>query len=134
MKLALITWLLISFIGIAVFGFLLMFHGTEHLPSGCIAANAAVASCLKDKGGLLIYAFHFDIFRSFSEAILISFFISLFLAFLFILQTSLWQKNILKVAFPQISLAAEQGVINYLSQRKLSHWLKFHQNSPTIIF
>src|SRR3989344_3618795 len=134
MKKTLIIWLFLSFIGIAVFGFLLMFHGAEHLPSGCIAANAAVASCLKDKGGLLTYAFHFGIFRSFSEAILTSFFISLFLAFLFILQISLWQKNILKVAFPQISLAAEQVGINQLSQRKFSHWLKFHKNSPTIIF
>src|SRR3989344_4516021 len=70
MKLALTIWLLISFIGMAGLGFLIMDHGIERVPTGCLAATSQVANCQENSNGFLTFNFHFGIFRSFSNATL----------------------------------------------------------------
>ncbi len=60
--------LLITFISIAVFGFVAMGStGTEHAHNGCIAATARVSTC---ESVAYDFLFHISVFKSFSQAMI----------------------------------------------------------------
>ncbi|MDO8505931.1 MAG: hypothetical protein Q7S48_05165 [bacterium] len=62
--------LLITFISIAVFGFLAMGHASNgHMHGGCIAAAARASTCESDADDSF---FHINVFKSFSQAMISS--------------------------------------------------------------
>lgn len=135
MKVALTTFLITGFIGIAVFGVFAMDHGSDQGHSGCIAATAQGADCPKEENSLSFLNFHLDAFRSFSMA---TFGENLASAFLLLIAL------VLIAAFgviAGISPARSALATNYRrrqfleshsfpSQRELTHWLALHENSP----
>ncbi|KKQ90745.1 MAG: hypothetical protein UT16_C0031G0006 [Candidatus Azambacteria bacterium GW2011_GWA2_39_10] len=69
MKFAFITFLIISFVGVAVFGFVSMIFGDTH-NGGCIASNRLGAFCpLNSVFDFVV--FHIGAFKYFSTAIFV---------------------------------------------------------------
>lgn len=63
--------LLVSFIGVAVFGFVGMAMDPDHLNQTCLAANVQGALPCPESGALAFLNFHLNAFRSFSLAVLV---------------------------------------------------------------
>lgn len=67
MKSAFVTFLIISFVGVAVFGFVSMIFGADH-NGGCIAANRLGSLC-SINNPLIFLVFHLGAFKYFSTAV-----------------------------------------------------------------
>ncbi|OGY44090.1 MAG: hypothetical protein A2729_00905 [Candidatus Buchananbacteria bacterium RIFCSPHIGHO2_01_FULL_39_14] len=107
-----------------------MDHGIEHVPTGCLAATSQVANCQENSNGFLTFNFHFGIFRSFSNATLSQ----IAILALLLLAAAL---AVFSLIFAR-SFGLKIFVINSFThdlassfKTKLSHWLAWHQNSPT---
>ena len=69
MNRGLTLFVILSFTGLAVFGFLGMgFHDAEHSMNGCIAALQRETSCLAMSGSFEFAVFHLNAFKIFSSA------------------------------------------------------------------
>ncbi|MEK7506539.1 MAG: hypothetical protein AAB566_00580 [Patescibacteria group bacterium] len=64
--------LLVSFIGVAVFGFAGMAMDSDHLSQTCLAANVQSALPCPESGALAFLNFHLNALRSFSLAVLVA--------------------------------------------------------------
>lgn len=138
MKIALTTFIILGFFGIAVFGVFAMdfgMNGGEHGHDGCIASLAQGGDCPKWQSGLSLLIFHLDAFRGFSTAVFSNYFASA-LALLSIL---------LSVAvfgfFAMARQMAPELAANYRhfgfvespsfrTRQEFMHWLALHENSP----
>lgn len=75
--------LLVSFVGVAVFGFAGMAMDPEHSHRTCLAANVQGALPCPESGALAFLNFHLNAFRSFSLAVLVVLIISIIAALWF---------------------------------------------------
>ncbi|OGY68027.1 MAG: hypothetical protein A3H63_01665 [Candidatus Harrisonbacteria bacterium RIFCSPLOWO2_02_FULL_45_10c] len=137
MKSALTIILIFSFVGIAVFGFSAMNHGSGH--TGCIAATSRLIDCPANASGILDFiAFHLNAFQNFSVAVISDNLLTAFLffaAFLFAIA--------LRPANSKLSPAFLNPGANWRIKYKepfanplksqLTHWLILHENSPSLI-
>lgn len=126
MKAALTAFLIVSFVGIAVFGVFAMSHEMGHGQS-CIAAAARGTDCPQSLFPLI--ALHFDTFKNFSTAI----FGNVLLAFLVsLLAVGLVAR--IRAASPPLPVGhrlRELSAARSLSfKRKSVRWLSLHINSP----
>lgn len=121
------VFLIVSFIGIAVFGVFAMSHESGH-SQGCIAAVARGADCPNNV--LPFVAFHFDTFKSFSNAIFGNL-PALFLVSFLVVGIA---TRIRAASPPTPSYRHLRQIFSLLSlafNRKIVRWFALHENSPT---
>lgn len=130
MKSAFTVFVLIGFVGIAVFGFAAMGHGDDH--GRCIAAAVKGMDC-PEWGNIFSFAnFHFDFFRSFSTAVFTDG-IGAFFSFLFFL--AFWWFGVIPKFQFGLSFSRPSAAYQFLdslsvADRQQSRWLALHENSP----
>ncbi|MDD2807523.1 MAG: hypothetical protein PHW95_03335 [Patescibacteria group bacterium] len=122
------TVILISFILIAVFGFLGMFGESDLGYHGCLADTAQGATCPVNAGALGMINFHLGTFLSFSSAIL-AYVLILLLVVLFLGTVDF---SFDKFSGAKVRSAQQQRSGNfYASRRSQLGWLALHSNSPS---
>ncbi len=129
MKSLLTILLIISFVGVAVFGFISMIYGVEH-GLGCIANNVG-GTGLCPRHDITNFLFHLDAFKFFSKAILSAFLIIFISGVIFsILPKPLNsdEEDDYIIAFNKISRPRARF------KTQLNHWLSLHINSPALNF
>lgn len=126
MKPAFTAILILSFLGVAVFGFLSMGHESGHNMELCLAKVFQNAPC-EESGSLFASTYHARVFKSFSLTLLAA--LAVFAAFLFFIgrlpDTTL--------IFPDYS--PEKISLKFVSPLRLEKlkWLALHKASPTSI-
>ena len=135
MKSALTTFVILSVVSIAAFGFLAMGHGAGREHGGfCLGAIAQSAPC-PEKDPLGFASFHLTAFQSFSQAVFSANFLSALLL-ITLLAITLFS---LKVSFLIPQFNVRYGEIRGLADapfplvQKLNHWLALHENSPSVL-
>src|SRR3989344_6177675 len=127
MKSAFTSFLIISFIGVAVFGFISMVYGADH-GVGCVASRInGTGFC--PQNGIMDFVFHLDAFKFFSKAV----FGVLLIIFLSGVIFSILPKPLngdeeddYIISFNKISRPRAKF------KTQLSHWLSLHINSPAL--
>lgn len=137
MKATLTTFLIIGFIGIAVFGVFAMNHSSGHGHNGCIAATAKGMDCPKEENSLSFLNFHLDAFRSFSTATFGENLANAFLLLIaLVLTAALGIAVSIRPAPPAFATNYRRRQFlesySFPFQRELTHWLALHENSPAI--
>lgn len=125
------VFLLVGFVGIAVFGIFGVHAGMQNHNSGCIAATAQGTDCPKQNNLLAYLAFHLSAFKSFSTAAFGDAAISLLLF-------SLLAIGVVFGVDPKNSPAQQSAyyrltspaLFRPLPHYGLVHWLALHENSP----
>lgn len=135
MKVKLTIFLIISFIGIAVFGVLGVNHSFEYGHNGCIAATIKGTDCPQEENTVPVSIFHLDAFQKFLTVTLNDHFANAL--FLFIALISIAGVGIIGAvcpAPPERAIDSRYGRFlesySFPFQRKLIYWLAFHENSP----
>ena len=122
------VFIVLSFIGIAVFGAFAMAEDTENNHNGCIASTAKGASCPMENG-FSSFAFHINAFKSFSTAILNGSLASLMLLFM-AFALALVFRLILKT-FSETHQNIKIFKNHFFGfQSAVVHWISIHENSP----
>jgi|SRR3989344_695378 len=127
MKFLLTTFILISFLSIAVFSVFGMHSNMQNHDSGCIAALAQGLNCPKQGSALDYFTFNIDAFKYFSTAILTLILIITGIGF-GILVSNLNPPRLNYIYYNYKNLI----FLNFSPKRKLIRWLAFHENSPAI--
>lgn len=126
-----VTFLLISFVGLAVFGAFGMLTGMQNHDGNCIAADAKGIDCPKQNSLLGYITFHLNAYKDFSLSILNTNFISLLLiSLVLVLLAGLAFSLFLR---PSQFAFYRNRTANFspsLKKRKLIKWLALHENSP----
>jgi len=131
MKIGFTVFLILSFVGIAVFSIFAMNHDA-YGQNECIAEIAREAGCPENGALFSFIAFHLDFFRSFSAAVFWENFTgALLLFFSVLLAISLGFMGGFKFNPPPQPFA----ILRFLEhpfpfQKQFTHWLAFHENSP----
>ncbi len=129
MKSAITAFLIISFIGVAVFGFVSMIFGADH-NGGCIVSNRLGSLC-PINSPLIFLVFHLGAFKYFSTAV--------FSAILLILLAG----TIFSILPKPLSDDEEDDKFIfgcsffesfYTFKEQLNRWLSLHTNSPAYVF
>ena len=133
MKRFLTAALILSFVAIAVFGFLAIGHG-----QGCIATLAQGGECRNDNNPFAATFFHLDAFKEFSTAVFGDASVSLALAFIifvFAMAAQTLSRSAGQIALPVLAVRWERLHQSFgaISKEKLSRWLALHENSPSVI-
>ncbi|HEY4528103.1 MAG TPA: hypothetical protein VJL09_03605 [Candidatus Paceibacterota bacterium] len=119
-------FLILSFVSVAVFGFLAMEHQAGHEMELCLAKTVQSAPCEKS-GSLFASTYHARVFKSFSLALLAA--LAVFAVFLLFMGRFPEPALTLPGRFPEkISLKFASP----LRFEKLK-WLAFHETSPTSV-
>ncbi len=131
MRFFLPTVLIISFVSIAVFGFVAMNHrGGNHF--GCVASTAKAINCSNRLDTLAFISFHFGVLKSFSAATTASLTIAALLlisALAAVLITNLRANKILN--FLAFKLSIKETDSYFAKKQQLIRWLAIHENSPS---
>lgn len=121
--------LIISFIGVAVFGFISMIYGASH-EIGCVASSL-IGSAFCPNNILNFITFHIDAFKYFSTAILsIILLILLVMTVFSILPPPLDDE---KDDFDDIIFSENNLKQNYNFKKRLIRWLSLCINSPAFV-
>lgn len=125
MKSAFTAFLILSFIGVAVFSMFAMGDGA-HEHNGCIAAASQGFDCSKVSGALSFIGFHFDAFRSFSTAIIV----------ILALAVAAGIGNGIYLPSQALAIGYQRGrffeSFSSTFERDFTRWLALHENSPAI--
>ncbi|MDO8743306.1 MAG: hypothetical protein Q7J30_02000 [Candidatus Azambacteria bacterium] len=125
MKSAFITLLIISFIGVAVFGFVSMIFGDTH-NGGCIVSNRLGAFCPLNSAFNFV-VFHIDAFKYFSTAI----FSVVLLIILSGMVFSVLPRPLNNDEDDDLIFSLQSGKFPILQKNKeITRWLSLHINSP----
>ncbi len=128
MKSAFITLLIMSFVGVAVFGFLSMIFDHAH-NGGCIASNRLGAFCPTDSAYTFV-VFHLGAFKYFSTAVLVAVLLILLSGIVF----SLLPRPLDKDEDDDFVFSTQRGKFPVLPKNKeIIRWLSLHINSPALI-
>lgn len=133
MKRFLTAALILSFVVIAVFGFLGMGHG-----HGCIATLAQGGECSNSANPFAITLFHLDAFKEFSTAVFGDASVSLISALgilVFAMGARGLERGVGQITLPVLTARRERSRQSFraISQEKFSCWLALHENSPSTI-
>ncbi len=122
------SFLAISFISIAVFGFVGMGHFGSH--DSCLAAAANLGCLDSSDNSLAVANFHIETFKKFSTATLNLYISVLLLSLLFFIILE-WFKNENKKVLLKTALASyttnPSRVYETAQERKIIDWLTLHQ-------
>ncbi len=128
MKFAFVTLLIISFVGVAVFGFLSMIFGHMH-DGGCIASNGINALCPLNNIFTFV-VFHLNVFKYFSTAVQVV----VLLIFLSGMIFSVLPRPLDKDEDDDFAFSWHVRKFPILSKsKKIIRWLSLHINSPALI-
>ncbi len=136
MRLAIFSFILIvSFIGIAVFGFLgMQHHGIGHEDRGCIATVFRGADCADGMTVFDFASFHLDIFKSFSTATVnesATGFSLLLITLVFLIGSAVtFDRGAVFYPVSSLSYARSPAILFFPLRRILTRWLALHENSP----
>ena len=139
MKNLFVVFMILGFIGVAVFGFLAMGeHGPGHNFSGCIAALQGKADC-SAFGGLVSFAsFHLDAFKVFSSAnFSAATAVGLVLFSAALVFSTASASRLFDLRFSKntdssaVTYSVGYGFYTPLEQN-LKNWFALHENSPAI--
>lgn len=141
MKIALTIFLIVGFLGIAVFGVFAMdfgMNGGEHGHDGCIAAIAQGGDCPGWQSGLSLLIFHFDAFRGFSTAVFSDYFANALVLLSILMPLAVFGFfAMMRQMTPELaSHRCYFGFADFASfrtQQQLTHWLALHEISPPFI-
>lgn len=136
MKSVFISILIISFVGIALFGIFSMHVDMQNHDGRCIAPSIQGTDCPKQSNSLIYITFHLDAFRGLSTLALgNNFFASLLAITMFLVGVGLafLFNNIVK----KKSSTKHYNYKKYRSfkspaEKQLLNWLALHENSPAI--
>lgn len=122
--------MMLSFVGIAVFGFLAMSHENSH-GYGCIAATASGMNCLNDVTGIALL--HIGTFKGFSTALIGQPIVSLLALLVLALGagislTSSW-KPVPLCFFARKKLVSRSPYSPLKTE--FTRWIALHENSPS---
>lgn len=137
MKTVFKIFVIISFIGIAVFGFAAMNHNSEHGAVGCIAAAVKAIDCKDGANAFNLALFHLDAFKDFSNATVSGNFTgALLLLFVFVFLGGVWRGMRPLIALLRLvpCLKYEKYLELFFSPQKITfnRWLSLHENSPSV--
>lgn len=137
MKIAFTTFLIFSFIGVAVFGIFSMHADTQNHDGGCIAMASQGKDCPKQINPFDYTAFHLNAFRGFSTTTFNNgFSASLLLLFLLVAGMGVGVRGD-KLISQELSLATSHRPGSELFDRsqkyKFLRWLSLHENSPAAL-
>lgn len=132
MKLGVTALIIASFVGVAVFGIIVMNHGGKH--GGCLGATAQGGICPEKEGPWAFVNFHGEAFKKFSMAVFGSDLLdSLILLLLLVFILGRLHDTLLD--FGVAVFGADRTGLAKLSniplKRELRHYLSLHENSPT---
>ncbi|OGY60967.1 MAG: hypothetical protein A3I33_00190 [Candidatus Colwellbacteria bacterium RIFCSPLOWO2_02_FULL_45_11] len=126
-------FLLIGFVGLAVFGTFGVHTGMQNHESGCIAAAIQGTDCPKETNLFEYVTFHLGTYKDFSLATIDNNVVSsLLLTLIYLLFAGLALSQIYSLKSPQ--LVSYNRLTNSLynpQEQRLAHWLALHKNSPT---
>lgn len=134
MKSGLAMCMLLSFVGMAGFGFIAMsLQGDMH---ECIAALARGGECPAESDGFVSLAFHAGAIKGFSTATVAPGALAIFLlsfVFIFIFR----HRNDGGISAPFLTLysSCKREVRFFVSplRQRIQHWLALHENSPAVL-
>lgn len=142
MKITLTIFLILGFVGIAVFGvfamdFAMNDGGYGH--DGCIAATAQGGNCPGWQSGIALLIFHLDAFRGFSTAVFSDYFASAYVSLF------AWLSIAVFGFFATARQMAPELTTNYRhsgfvelssfqTRQEFINWLALHENSPQFHF
>ena len=136
MKSLFATILLVSFVGVAAFGFVGMYHNNSgNHDNGCIWATSQGAGCPKQNNSIDYLTLHLNAFKDFATVTFGHIAASLLILSLFVavVVSGILLKNL---APSKLSLAyhrlKQSDSFRPPSQYKLIRWLSLHENSPSI--
>ena len=129
MKSALTTFLIISFLGVAVFGFVSMIFGNTH-NGGCIASNRLGALCpLNNIFNFVV--FHLDAFKYFSTAVFAAASLLLLAGMVF----SVFPRPLNDNEDDDYVFSTQGRKFPILPKiKEITRWLSLHINSPALAF
>lgn len=134
MKQLFLVSLILSFVSLAVFGFLGMSYAMSHGHAACVASAAQNLDCPAETDRIGFVSFHLDALKSFSKAVfgenLLFLIAALFLAIVF--------SAILKFSFRHNFFSRlQRGILKEFSafqiRREFASWLALHEKSPTLV-
>ncbi|MBU6501093.1 MAG: hypothetical protein KGJ89_03120 [Patescibacteria group bacterium] len=131
MNKALAIYIAISFISIAVLGFIgVAFMNSNHM--GCIASTSEGAMCPLGASVIDFINFHFNALKNFSLAVLVSWsmIVALSLLIYFVLDLNSVVGGILPITKPHLTGVSFYDFIPPV-KLQLIRWLSFHENSPS---
>ena len=121
-----VAFLLLSFVGLAVFGAFSLHLGMQNHEGGCIAADAKGIDCPKQNSLLAYITFHLSAYKDFSLATLTNL-ISVFLLALLLVVFGFILKPP-KLTFYRARLRNFSPPSR--RKQKFARWLSLHENSP----
>lgn len=130
MKSALITLIILSFLGMAVFSFLAMAGENGHMNLGCIASAVQNNASCPENNPIGIINFHINAFKTFSLAVFkyLNFAFLIFLSFLIILFSGLIPGERQTFGFVSRILRTEPKF-----QNRFIRWLALFEKSPATL-
>lgn len=137
-KTMLTVFLIVGFLGIAVFGVFAMdfaMDGGEHGHDGCIAATAQGGNCPGWQSGIALLIFHLDAFRGFSTAVFSDSFANAFLWLLGLMPLAVFGffATARQMAPKLTTNYRHSGFVelsSFRTRQEFIHWLALHENSP----
>ena len=129
MKSALTTFLIISFLGVAVFGFLSMIYGAGH-GAGCIASVVGGSAVCPQNA--LAFLSHLNAFKYFSTAVLGVIFLILAVGLVFSIFPPSLNNDEDDFAFAAIRINADARMTR-IKKLDFTNWLSLHINSPALV-
>ena len=132
MKQILVTAIIISFTGIAVFGFYTMHHGENEANCIAVASQGGIVPC-HETGTTKSASFHLNAFRSFLSVVFTNenaafpvLFVLLFIiaaGFMRAILPAFWAVRFVKISNINLTRA----------EKKKIHWLSLNENSPNFV-
>jgi hypothetical protein len=134
MKSGLALYMLLSFIGMAGFGFLAMNpQGDMH---GCIAALTRGGECPAESDGLASLVFHAGVIKGFSMATASTGFLAVFLLFAILVSVFARRdgENIAALFLSVFSRRMQEARAFVAPlERRIQRWLSLRENSPAVL-
>lgn len=138
MKIALTIFLILGFLGIAVFGVFAMdfgMNGGEHGHDGCIAAIAQGGDCPKWQNSFSLLIFHLDAFRGFSTAVFSDYFANALVLLSILMPIAVFgffagMRRVTPELATNCRRISPAELSSFQARQKFMHWLALHENSP----
>jgi len=134
MKFLLTTFLIASFVGVAVFGVFGMGHSEQGHNGGCIAASTQGVDCPTNSDPIDSAAFHLNAFKTFSAATFEKSTLASLLTLLLLAMAAVLGLLSGNLTAPRLNLASSRfkrpEYFNLPPEHKLTRWLRLHENSP----
>ena len=136
MKSTFISILLVSFVGIAVFGVFSMHLSAQSHDNGCIVSSIQRIGCPKQSDLVSYLTFHTDVFKGFSTAVFGKNFLTSLLALVLLVvgvgSAFLFSDLSSRKLSPVYTRHRKCESFKSPPEQQLLRWLALHENSPAV--